>query len=48
MRHDEYRGDHNVERIPDMQSCCAMTTLLSKLVLALVIGVIFLAVKLLQ
>ena len=48
MRHNEYRGDPNVERIPDMQSCCAMTTLLSKVELALVVGVIFLAVKFLQ
>ena len=48
MQHDEYRGDPNVESIPDMQSCCALTTLLSKIILALVVGVIYLVVRLLQ
>ena len=48
MQPDEYRGDPNVDGIRDMQSCCAMATLLSKFILALLVGVIFLAVMLLQ
>ena len=48
MRPDENCGDRNVEGVPDIHHCCAMATLLSRLVLALVVGVIFLAIRLLQ
>jgi hypothetical protein len=41
MRLDEHRGDTNVEGARDMQSCCAMATLLSRFVLALAVGVIY-------
>jgi hypothetical protein len=48
VRHDENRSDANVEGIRDMQSCCAMATLLTRFLLALVVGVIYLAVVFLQ
>jgi hypothetical protein len=48
MRPDENCCDPNVEAVRDMHHCCAMATLLSKFVLALVVGVIYLAVRLLQ
>jgi hypothetical protein len=48
MRPDENRWDTDVGGIRDMQSCSALATLLFKFVLALVIGMIYLAVVLLN
>jgi len=48
MRPDENRSEPDVEGIRGMQSCCAMATLLSRFALALVVGVIYLAVVVLK
>jgi hypothetical protein len=48
VRPYEIRSEPNVENIRGMQSCCAMATLLSRLVLALVVGVIYLVVVVLK
>jgi len=48
MRPDENRWDPDVGGIRDMQSCSALATLLSKFVLALGVGIIYLAIRLLN
>ena len=48
MRSNEYHDDPNVEDMQEMNRCCTVVTLLSKFVLLLACGVIFLAVRHLQ
>jgi len=48
VRPDENRSEPDVDRIRGMQSCCAMATLLSRFALALVVGVIYVAVVILK
>lgn len=44
MRPDGYNTDCDSEMLHDMNRCCTIVTLLSKLVLLLVCGAIFLVV----